>query len=345
MHVSVNIVTWNDRRYLPDLFASIRSQTYTDYTVRLLDNGSADGETVPYIMQNEPHWLAARSTKNQGSTGGYNQLMRLAMDRYTGDPTKHVMVFANSDTVWHHEMLENLVRALEERPDVDAVQPKVFRAYSERGDIDADSVKSDILDTTGMRVERGWRMLDRGAGEMDQGQYDDKRDVFGPTGSVMMVRASALQDVAINGEMFDSDFFSYREDADFAWRFRRAGHETLFVPTAIAHHYRGLPRNERRSWWRRFTDRRRQRPFFTALSTRNQLFVLLKNLTLGEALRSAPRLLFFEGTRVLAGIFFEPETRRVLWRAPLLLPAMLRKRALVRRNARVPMRELRAYLE
>lgn len=344
MHVSINILTWNDRRYLPELFGSIRQQTHGDVTVRLLDNGSSDGETVPYILQEEPRWLAARQTKNIGFAGGHNHLVKIALDRYVGDRADHAVLIANADMIWDSALIAELVKALEEHPEIDAVQPKVLRAYSERGDGDADTVKSDILDTTGMAVHRGWRCVDRGAGEMDSTQYDSQTDILAPTGTIFLIRASALQDVLIEGEFFDGAFFSYREDCDFAFRFRRAGHRTLFVPSARAHHYRGMFGAEKRSLWKRLTDRKTQRPFFAALSTRNQLFVLLKNLSILEVFRSFPWIFFQEGGRVLYGFLFEKETRRVLLRSPLLIPSMLRKRAATQALARVPFSDLRAYV-
>ncbi|MCR4311889.1 MAG: glycosyltransferase family 2 protein [Candidatus Uhrbacteria bacterium] len=343
MHVSVNILTWNDLRYLPELFASLKAQTHADMTVRVLDNGSNDG-TVAYIMQHHPHWLAVRNTKNQGFAGGHNQLVRIALERYQGDPADHAILLVNADMILAPNLIEELVRALDEHGDVDAVQPKILRAFAERGEIDVDSTKSDILDTTGIVVHKGWRMADRGAGEMDRGQYDQLTDIFAPTGTMMLVRATALADVLINGEMFDGDFFAYREDCDFAWRFRRAGHRSRFVPTAKVHHYRGMYGEAKRGLLKRLFDRRKQRPFFAALSTRNQLLTLMKNLTLVDAFLAAPWMSFHEGGRVLYGFVFEPETRKALLKAPLLVFRMLRKRKQVMALARVPGSELRAYV-
>lgn len=347
MHVSINILTWNDLRYLPELFASLEHQTYKDVTVRILDNGSTDGPdgTVAFITRNHPHWLAVRNTKNQGFAGGHNQLVRIALERYHGDPANHAILLVNADMILAPNLIAELVDALEEHPEIDAVQPKILRAFAQSGEADVDATKSDILDTTGMMIAKGWRMADRGAGEMDRGQYDDKTDIFAPTGTMMLVRATALADVLVEGEMFDDDFFTYREDCDFAWRFRRAGHRSRFVPSAKVHHYRGMYGEEKRSLLRRLFDRRKQRPFFAALSTRNQLFVLLKNLTFVEALLAAPWIIFHEGGRVAYGIIFEAETRKRLLKAPLLIPAMLRKRKAGMRLARVPSAELRGYVK
>lgn len=342
MHVTVNILSWNDLRYLSDLFASLQAQTYKDVTVRVLANGSTDGATE-YILREHPRLLAVRNVKNQGFAGGHNQLLRLALERSVPG-TEHAIMIMNTDMILAPNAIEELVKALEEHPETDAVQPKLLRAYAEHGETDVETVRSDILDTTGMVVHAGWRMADRGAGEMDNGQYDTKTDIFAPTGTMFMIRESALRDVMIDGEMFDGDFFAYREDCDFALRFRRAGHKSLFVPGARAHHYRGMFGEEKRSLWKRLKDRRKQRPFLAALATRNQLFVLIKNLTFVDVILSSPRIVFGEGGRLLYGFLFEPETRKTLLSVPRLLPAMWRKRRATLALARVPGAEMRAYM-
>lgn len=240
MHVSICIATWNDVRYLPELFASIRAQTHTDVTVRLFDNGSADGETVPYILREEPHWLAGRSTKHIGNAGAKNALVRMALERFHGDPAQHTVLLAESNTVWHPEMLATLVGALEQKADLDAVQPKILRAFSERGDMDADAVQSDILDSTGGTIRSRFRLSDRGAGEMDRGQYDTNTNPILVTSGVTMMRASALVDVLVDGKMLDESFGDAAEDIDFALRFVRYGHPTQCIPSARAHRYRGF---------------------------------------------------------------------------------------------------------
>jgi GT2 family glycosyltransferase len=249
MHVSICIATWNDVRYLPELFASIRAQTHKDVTVRVFDNGSNDGETVPYILREEPHWLAGRSTKHLGNAGAKNHLVRMALERFRGDPSQHAVLLAESSTVWHPEMIATLLRVLETNSLVDAVQPKVLRAFSERGDIDADAVQSDILDGTGGMFLSRFRMRDRGAGEMDRGQYDENTDAVLLMNGVTLLRSTALVDVLLDGKIFDESFGDAAEDVDFALRFVRCGHPTQYVPNARAHRYRGFATQLRDARW------------------------------------------------------------------------------------------------
>lgn len=348
-HVFVHILTWNDKRYLPDLFESIESQTFKDFTLRILDNGSTDG-TLDYLSQFYPRAVVGKNMRNNGFAGGHNQLIKFTTDHLdeASDPERTYILVANSDMIWAPDVLQHLVDALEKNPELGAVQPKLYRAFAEQmedGHL-ADQTKSDILDTTGLVVRKGYRMSDRGAGELDEGQYDDRRDIFGATGTMSLFRLSALQSVAHSEEeYFDQDFFAYREDCDLAWRLRRYGWKAEFVPLATAHHYRGMYGAEKQSLLDRLKNRRGQRPFFAALSTRNQLLLLIKNLSLGDALRFSPWLLFGEGGRALYGFLFESMTRKRLLQIPRLLGVMRKKRQQIFANAHSSDVELRSYVE
>ncbi len=346
MHIIAHILTWNDRRYLPELFASLEAQEYKDMAVRMLDNGSSD-ETLPYLQQHAAHALVARNVKNQGFSPGHNQLVRFTLDHLSDDQldTTGILIM-NADMILDPGLVKELVAALQADAALDAVQPKLYRAYAEHiGDeVLEETVKSDIIDTTGLRVKRGWRMVDRGAAEIDCGQYDTARDLFAVTGTCALFRARVVKELLVEGEFYDGDFTTYREDCDLAWRMRAAGYRSAFVPSAKAWHYRGMFGAECQSWWQRLRNRQKQRPYFAALSTRNQLFVLLKNLSLTDAVLALPWMLLQEGVRVTYGLLFEPETRKLLLRAPKLLPRMLHKRRLIRALATEPGSVLREYI-
>ncbi len=345
MHVSVNILTWNDLRYLPDLFKSIEAQTYANVTVRVLDNGSTDG-TLEYIQKHHPQYLVARNVRNLGFAPGHNQLMKFALERWGDNLVDKAVLLVNADMILHERMLEELVLALQQDPTLGATQPKLLRAFAEVTSDDGveHNVQSDILDTTGLVLTKNWRMEDRGAGEIDTGQYDTQTDIIGVTGTSALWRAATLKAVSINGEPFDGDFFAYREDCDLAVRARRAGWKAAFVPAARAHHYRGMYGAAKRNLWQRFLDRRKQRPFPAAMSTRNQLFFLIKNLTFGDMLRYGPRIAATELGRLGYGLLFEPETRKLLLKSGGLTLKMLRKRSMVLALAKESGKVIRDYV-
>jgi GT2 family glycosyltransferase len=105
-------------------------------------------------------------------------------------------------------------------------------------DPSSDSPKTRVLDSTGIYFTRNMRHLDRGAEELDTGQYDRPQWVFGATGAAALFRRAFVDAVSVEGQFFDEDFFSYREDADLAWRSQLMGWRCLYVPAAVAWHVR-----------------------------------------------------------------------------------------------------------
>lgn len=343
MHVSLCIVTWNDAGHLSDVFASIRAQTYSESTVRIFDDGSADGETVPFILREEPHWLAARSTKHVGRAVSNNQLVKLALERHKGDPAKHAVLFADSSTVWHPDMIEILVRALESDQAIHAVQPKIFRAFSERGEADVDTVQSDILDSTGGVLMPGYWLQERGAGEMDRGQFDVGFERILPTPGVFLIRADALHRLAFEGKVFDEALKLGDDGADFALRFARLGFTARYIPEACAHRYRGFAVAPVHSLWVRIAHWRLFRTPSNSLALPNHWVLLWKQMSFIDALHYAPRFLFVDVPRAIFFAIFDSRTRRGLLALPKILFTTRAARKFGRKQAVISLRAVRRF--
>jgi GT2 family glycosyltransferase len=103
------------------------------------------------------------------------------------------------------------------------------------------------LDACGMRLVPSWRHLDRGSGEIDRGQFAHAAAVFGATGAASLFRRRALEDVAIDGQIFDEDFHSFREDAELCFRLQERGWQVLYEPRARCVHRRSNTPGRRRS--------------------------------------------------------------------------------------------------
>ena len=56
-----------------------------------------------------------------------------------------------------------------------------------------------------------------------------------------------IEDVSVDGDFFDPDFFVYREDADVAWRAQLLGWRCIYTPAARAYHVRSVTPENRRS--------------------------------------------------------------------------------------------------
>jgi GT2 family glycosyltransferase len=221
--VSVNIVTLNSADDIVRCLESLRSQTWRDFKVRLLDNASTD-DTLARIQSFEVEVI--RSSVNTGFAKAHNLLIR--------DFRSDYVLVLNPDTELRPNFLEEMVRSLDAHPEAGSASGKLRR------------MDNMTIDSTGIIMLRSQRHLDRGAGEPDAGQFDRPEMIFGASGAAAMYRRTALQECAVAGEFYDEDFFAYREDADLAWRLQLFGWVSIYVPSAVALHRRRVT-PERRS--------------------------------------------------------------------------------------------------
>lgn len=222
--VSILIVTWNSAKYLDQCFASLEEQDCRDLEVVIVDNASSD-DTRERLRRVETRWRVIYNERNVGFAAGENQAIRQS----GGDR----VLCLNADIILSRDFVSQLVAAADLHPDAGAVCGKLLR-----WNIGSDDYKTDVIDSTGIYFTPNMRHLDRGAEERDRGQYDRMQYVFGASGAAVMFRRDFIADVSIEGEFFDEDFFSFREDGDLAWRAQVLGWRCLYTPAAIAWHAR-----------------------------------------------------------------------------------------------------------
>ncbi|MCI0479786.1 glycosyltransferase family 2 protein, partial [Candidatus Uhrbacteria bacterium] len=261
--ISVNVVTWNSMAYVPNLLASLREQDTDAFTVTLVDNASTDG-TLAWVQANHPEVALLRNFRNQGFARAYNQAISLAFSRWGDAPLedRYVLV-VNPDVEFAPQALRQMVAVMDADPGIAACGPMLLRCHMDsRSEEDRrDVVRTNVIDSTGLAIRRTRRVVDRGAGQEHDGQFDLGTDVFGFSGACVMFRASALSASRLAGEFFDEDMFAYKEDVDLAWRMRLLGFTAKFVPQAVAWHHRRVPSSPRSGWIASFLGRRTRSPF------------------------------------------------------------------------------------
>jgi len=175
---------------------------------------------------------------------------------------------------------------------------------------------STRLDSTGIVLDRYRKNHERGHGEEDTGQYEQIEDVFSAMGAAPLYRRAMLEDIRVDGEIFDEDFFAYREEVDLAWRAHLRNWRCLYTPAAVAFHvhaYRPESRSSRPAWQRR-------------LQFRNRYLLMLKNDTPGNLLRHAPYILSYEVAALGYALLVDRCLLGGYWDVLQLLPKMMRKR-------------------
>jgi GT2 family glycosyltransferase len=236
--VSIVIVSWDSANVLPACLASLAQAVPGPAELIVVDNASADSSVdLVRAWASEHPAVTMRLIENDANRGfaaGANAGIAAARQPY--------VCLVNPDIRLRQDTLRVLWASLANAPsDVAVVGGKLLRAAGDALE------PTDIIDSTGIVMTRDGRHFDRGAGTPDQGQFDEEEDVFGITGALAMYRFSTLEASRVDGEIFDEDFFAYREDADLAWRLQGFGSRALYVPTAVAYHRRTVTPERRRS--------------------------------------------------------------------------------------------------
>jgi GT2 family glycosyltransferase len=199
--------------------------------VVVVDNASQDDSLATVTDHASGLELeTVRCSVNTGFSAAVNTGIKL-----TSSPW---VLLLNPDCAPETDFVSRMLATLDESAlaeETGAVTGKLLR--TERDDLHP----SQRLDAAGMVVTPSGRHFDRGAGDLDRGQFDQPAWVFGGTGAATLYRRAALEDVAYpHDEVMAESFFAYREDAELAWRLQWRGWRCLFVHTAVAAHRRGF---------------------------------------------------------------------------------------------------------
>ena len=231
--VSVLLVAWNSAPFLPACFASIDRQEYRDLEVIVVDNASTDA-THDLLRTRESQWKVIYNDRNFGFAAAQNRAIRASRGEW--------LLCLNPDVMLAPDFIRRLAEAGDSHIEAGSVCGKLLRWNP-----DAVPPQTQVIDSTGIYFTRNMRHLDRGAEEIDHGQYDRAQWVAGATGAAAMFRRSFVEAVSVAGEFFDEEFFAYREDADLAWRAQLMGWKCLYEPSAVAWHVRRVTPERRES--------------------------------------------------------------------------------------------------
>jgi GT2 family glycosyltransferase len=230
--VSVLITTYNSAKFLERCLESLLQQVYKPLEVIVVDNASSDG-TRDLLAKARPEVRVVYNDTNIGFAAAQNRAARLAKGSW--------LLSLNPDVVLSPDFVEKAVERGNVDPRIGVVCGKLLRwVPNENPEF------TRIIDSTGIYFLPNLRHLDRGAGEPDHGQFEQMEHVFGATGAAALYRRAMVDDVSVNGEFFDEQFFAYREDADLAWRAQLMGWRCLYTPEAVGWHVRRVT-PERRS--------------------------------------------------------------------------------------------------
>ncbi len=111
--ISVITPTYNRARFLPAAVASVLSQTFGDFELIIVDDGSEDN--TPDVLK--PFFADRRVRYVYQENQGQSHARNLALKQATGD----FIAFLDSDDVWAPDKLEKQLAVFRANPEVDIV--------------------------------------------------------------------------------------------------------------------------------------------------------------------------------------------------------------------------------
>ena len=227
--VSIHVVTYNSASTVRQCLESVMEQQSSDCRVLVIDNASADN-TVTLITS--MGFEVMRNDVNLGYAAAHNQALARTDSKY--------VLTLNPDVYLDSLFLHHAVMALEADEQIGAVSGCLLR-------LDHLSDTPYSVDSAGLFMRRNRRQGLRGEGLSVAERPRTQSLIFGPDGAAAVYRRAMLDDIAVNGEVFDEDFFMHKEDVDVCWRAQLRGWRSLFVPDAVAHHVRTFRPGQRES--------------------------------------------------------------------------------------------------
>lgn len=285
--VSVHIVTYNSADDIIDCLEAVMAQDYPIEKIVVVDNASSDGcaervstfhSTIPKtspthsledidppnIPKNEKiptNLVLIQNQKNTGFAPAHNQAI-------AATETDYILVL-NPDLTLAPDYISSLITQMENNPKIGSSTGKLLL----KGD-------HGLVDSTGLRMNRARRAFDRGAGEPAD-QWTQSGLVFGVSGAAAIYSRRMINDISVDGEFFDADFFAYKEDVDVAWRAELFGWQGYYDAEAIGNHERGWKtsgRNTKPLFIRRISYINRYKMIYKNEPTRTMLKTIFISL-------------------------------------------------------------------
>jgi GT2 family glycosyltransferase len=332
--ISVCLISYNSAKFLPIFAREIIKQDYPNMVLNLIDNNSSDNsvEILKNISSPKFEVNLHLNKENNGYVGASNQSFQLAQKQ-----NSDYLMIINPDIVLTGNYISQCIAKMQVMTGLGAITGMI-----KRYDFDQDQ-PTDYIDSVGIYGFLNRRFVDFGQGQEDQGQFEKSGRIFGISGSCPIYRVTALSDILVFGELFDSDFFLYKEDIDISWRLRLRAWEIYYAAEIIGFHGRGTGILAEYSNWQVFKNRRDCSYIAKYHAFKNQRLMMLKNEHWQNLLKDSPRIIFKE-ILVWAYIFvFDWKLIPAIFELIRQVPSALKKRHQIQKNSKVPASEIRRF--
>jgi GT2 family glycosyltransferase len=301
----VAIVTYNSGKYIQRCLDAVLSQEGVPLEVVVVDNASAD-DTRAILRGFRGRIRTILCDTNVGFAEAQNRAMRFSAAEW--------VLTLNPDVLLRPGFIRGLVEAGQLDPEAGCVCGKLLSIGP-----GFQPLEQLRIDSTGIYFTPAMRHFDRGWHQPDRHAYETMEYVFGASAAAALYRRPMIDDVSVDGDFFDPDFFVYREDADVAWRAMLLGWRTIYTPAAVAFHVRTVTPANRRSL----------PAAINMHSVKNRFLMRIKNVTAGVYRRFWLPMTLRDLVVLGGSLLWEPSSAAAWWGVARCLPRALRRRRVI----------------
>ncbi len=229
MDLSIIIVNYNVREFLEQALNSIKKAVEgVDTEIFVVDNNSHDG-SVRMLREKYPEVILIANKKNTGFALANNQAVRISKGKF--------LLLINPDTIVKEDTFTKMLDFFREHPDAGLAGCKILNPDGTLQLACRRSIPTPFIAFT--RLFGLSRLFPKsklfGRYNLTYLDPDETTEVEAVSGSFMMVRKTALDEVGL----LDEQFFMYGEDLDWMYRFSLKGWKIYYVPATSIIHFKG----------------------------------------------------------------------------------------------------------
>ncbi|QLY79136.1 glycosyltransferase family 2 protein [Clostridium intestinale] len=227
--LGIIIANWNGEKILNMCLLSLKNQTYKDFKVYVVDNGSKDNSIK--IIENLSRYINISLIKLDKNLG-FAYANNIGISKAIKDKCKYILTL-NNDVELEKDALLNSVKVIKDNK-YDIFQFLMVN-YFDR----------EKCDAAGLIFKKNLIVEQVGHKHNLQEVLNYNRELDGACAGAAIYSAKCLEGVKLeNDNYFDANYFAYYEDVDLALRLKKAGYLTCLLKNSIAFHIHSATSNK-----------------------------------------------------------------------------------------------------
>ena len=220
--VSIIILNYNRNQDTIDCLKSLKNQTYKNFEILLVDNGSEYNSFLELKrdlkqFKEDLEIDLIRIKVNIYFTGGNNRALKIVNGEY--------ICLLNNDTIVSPDFIEKMVDFLEKNSDAGMISPKI-KVYKNKNYLWYAGAYINLRKANVSGVRGSWEF------DPQNQKYNEVILTDYAAGTALFLKKEVIDKIGL----LDEIFFMYFEETDWNLRAKKKGYKIYYVPTTTIYH-------------------------------------------------------------------------------------------------------------